>query len=139
MSLNPTKSPLLLISPLTRFLWEPPFDRPYYNGRYHIGIVRQKCNRRVVWRFVYRGDGQPMFNTCFDEVRHFSHGFAAVRLRKKWHFITSDGKSACRHRFLEVGMVDRNGQVLVLHPLKVDLDTKLPVWKIFTLPSFMKK
>ena len=139
MSHNQTKPPLLLNSSLPRFLWEPPFDRPQYNGRHHIGIMRQKCNRRVIWRFVYRGDGQPMFNTWFDEARHFSHGYAAVRLREKWQFIASDGKSACRHRFLEVGMVDSTGQVLVLHPLVTDLHTKLPVCKIYTLPSFMKK
>lgn len=139
MSHNPTKLPLLSTGPLPRFLWEPPFDRPQYNGEHHIGIMRQKCNRRVIWRFVCRGDGRPIFNTYFDEVRHFYHGFAAVRLRNKWHFITHDGKSACRHRFLEVGNVDYNGQVPVLHQAYVYPGTKRPVWIIYTLPSYREK
>jgi hypothetical protein len=80
-----------------------------------------------------------MFNTCYDEVRHFSHGFAAVRRGAKWHFITEEGKVACRHRFLEVGNVDYNGQVSVRHSSYVDPQSKIPLWLTYTLPGFVVK
>ena len=139
MNSNQPRTTLLLTSPLTRFLWEPPFDSPQYNGQHNIGIMRQKCNRRVIWRFVHRDDGLPLFNMWFDEARHFSHGFAAVRRSEKWHFITSEGKVACRHRFLEVGMVDSNGQVPVLHPTYVQIGTKRPIWTIYTFSPLVER
>lgn len=129
----------LLINPVDQVWHELPFDRPQYNGQHHIGIMCQHSNRRVIWRFVYRGDGRPMFSSWYDEVRHFSHGFAAVRRGEKFHFINQDGKVACRHRFLEVGNVNHNGQVAVRHSSFVDPDTKIPLWLIFTLPGFVVK
>lgn len=136
---NNLSKPLLLTDQVNRFQWETPVDRPQYNDRFHIGIMCRKRSRRVVWCFVYRGDGCPIFNAWFDDVRHFSNGFAAVRRGEKWHFVTIAGKTACRHRFLDVGSVDINGQVLVLHPDYVDPVTKLPVWTAYTLPAFVTK
>lgn len=129
--------PLLLTNATQSLLRELPFGRPMYNGRHHIGIMPELCNRRVIWRFVYRGDGRPMFNTYYDEVRHFSHGFAAVRRGSKWHFISEQGRVAGRHRFLEAGNVNRLGQAPVRHSSFVNPQTKIPLWLFYTPPGFV--
>ncbi len=125
--------PLLLTNKLTEWQNVPPLDVPQYRGRHYIGIMRQKRAHRSIWRFVHRS-GHVMFDGWYDEVRHFSHHYAAVRRGEKWHFINLHGKVACRHRFLEVGDVNEHKEVAVLHPTHLDIHTRQPRWFIYTLP-----
>ena len=126
--------PLVLSNKINQWQNTPPFEIPQYNGCFYIGIIRQKRGRRSIWRFVYRGDGHCMFDSWYDEVRHFSHGYAAVRQGEKWHFINQYGKISCRHRFFEVGYVNEHKEVAVLHSTHLDICTRQPRWFIYTLP-----
>ena len=134
MATLPKPAQLLLTNQVKPLPWLLPVGKPQYQGRNPIGIMRTLLQGRSRWCFVDRQDGQLLYRKWYDEVRHFSHGFAAVRHDRHWHFINEQGKTVCRHRFLEVGSVDVNGYAVVLHATEPG-PRRRPVWTFYRLTS----
>ena len=130
-------TPLLLTNRVNQLPWFLPLNTPQYIGRSSVGIMCTMPYKRLKWCFVYRGDGLPLYQKWYDQVRHFSNGYAAVCNGEKWHFITLSGKVACRQRFLEVGSVNQDGEVSVLHPSYIDIQSRKPAWMVLTLPLYL--
>lgn len=131
----PPAQPLLLTKQVATLPWEIPEKTPQYRGSHHIGIMWEWHNHRRRWCFVYRLDGRPLFKKWYDEVRHFVNGYAAVREKDKWHFITEEGKIACHHRFYEVTSVDDQGCTKVQHPKHKHEHTNQLEWVRYQLPK----